>query len=135
MSCTEVRNRLAPGSLASLTRSRATIWSAVSLRSDSGFRVTNICPVLRWEPPVKPVTLTTAGSDWTILMKLSSLVRISWNDVAWSARMKPIRRPVSCCGKKPLGTITYRYTFSATVSSSTIQTIGPWRSATPSVRA
>ncbi|MNS75100.1 hypothetical protein D3C72_1086020 [compost metagenome] len=56
--------------------------SADSLRSFSGFSVTNIWPVLRCEPPVKPVTLTTAGSDWTILMKLSSLPRMAWNEVA-----------------------------------------------------
>ncbi|MCY1233991.1 hypothetical protein D9M72_465580 [compost metagenome] len=97
--------------------------------------MTNICPVLRCEPPVKPVTFSTAGSDCTILIKLSSLPRMAWNDVAWSARIKPISRPVSCCGKKPLGTITYRYTFSAMVAISTSHTSGLKRSAVDSERA
>lgn len=68
----------------------------------------NICPLLIWLPPVKPTTLSTAGSCWTMWMKSASLVRMAWNEIDWSAWTKPIRRPTSCCGKKPLGTTMYR---------------------------
>ncbi len=106
MSCTGVRKRLAPGSRASSRRSRATIRSALSSRSDSGFSVTNIDPVFRCAPPVKPTTFATPGSARTIAMKSASFCRIAWNEMLWSAWMRPMSWPVSCCGKKPLGTIT-----------------------------
>ena len=41
-------------------------------------------------------------------MKSASFCRIAWNEMLWSAWMPPTSRPVSCCGKKPLGMITYR---------------------------
>ena len=44
MSCTGCRNRLAPGSRASLPRSRAITWSAEILRSRSGLSATNMKP-------------------------------------------------------------------------------------------
>ena len=33
---------------------------------------------------------------------------LTWKEIDWSARTKPIMSPVSCCGKKPLGTFAYR---------------------------
>ena len=65
-------------------------------------------PELRCAPPVKPTTFSTAGSLPTIFMKSASFWRIAWNEMLWSAWMPPTSRPVSCCGKKPLGMITYR---------------------------
>ena len=44
--------------------------------------------------------------------QLRQLPCIAWNEMLWSAWMPPIIRPVSCCGKKPFGTITYSTTFS-----------------------
>ena len=79
------------------------------LRSLSGFNVTNIEPEFREPnppPPVNPMTVSTAGSARTMSMKVASFCCIAWKEMLWSARMKPISRPVSCCGKKPLGTIT-----------------------------
>ena len=97
---------MAPGSFASLPRSRAITWSAVSLRSAIGFSATNIIPELRCAPPVKPTTFSTAGSPLTMVMKSASFCRIAWNEMLWSAWMPPTRRPVSCCGKNPFGMIT-----------------------------
>ena len=31
---------------------------------------------------------------------------IAWNELCWTARMKPLMRPMSCCGNRPLGPIT-----------------------------
>ena len=60
---------------------------------------------------------------------------IAWNEMLWSACNPPIIRPVSCCGKKPFGTITYSTTFSPTVTSSTSITNAPWRSDQARVRS
>ena len=62
MSCTADRNRLAPGTWASLGRRRAITWSAEILRSLKGFSVANTKPELVEKPPVKPATLSIAGS-------------------------------------------------------------------------
>ena len=99
---------VAPGSLASLLRKRATTWSALSLRWFTGLSTMNMKAELRWPPPVKPTTLSTAGSARTTARKRSSRARMAWNEVAWSACIEPMMRPVSCCGKKPLGITTYR---------------------------
>ena len=54
-------------------------------------------------PPVKPTTVATAGSRWTIATTWRSLLPISCDEMLWSARMPPLIWPVSCCGKKPFG--------------------------------
>ena len=77
----------------------------ISLRSLSGFRVANRKPELVWKPPVKPATLSIAGSARMISMNWRNFRRIAWNEMLWSARMPPTMRPVSCCGKKPLGIV------------------------------
>ena len=59
-------------------------------------------------PPVTAVTVSTAGSARTMRTITAIFSCIDWNEVVWSARMKPTRRPVSCCGKKPLGVAIYR---------------------------
>jgi hypothetical protein len=97
------RNRLAPGSRASRGRSRAMTWSALTLRIERGFSVTNMKPELRAPPPTNPTTFSTAGSERTIVMKSASFCCIDWNEVLWSAWIEPPMRPVSCCGKNPLG--------------------------------
>ena len=45
------------------------------------------------------VLVIRAGDD-------AVLCTIAWNEMLWSACSPPIIRPVSCCGKKPFGTIT-----------------------------
>jgi hypothetical protein len=62
-------------------------------------------PELRWPPPVKATTVSTAGSRRTISTKLATFTRIAWKEMLWSAWIIPDSRPTSCCGKKPLGTM------------------------------
>ena len=104
-SCAAWKYSDAPGSRAVFARRRAITASIDSLRSDSGFRPTNMLPELRCPPPVNATTLTTAGSAVTMSAKRCSLTRIAWNEIAWSATTAPPISPVSCCGKKPFGTI------------------------------
>ena len=59
-------------------------------------------------PPVKPTTVSTAGSRLMMSTSWRSLSCMAWNEMLWSARMPPLIWPVSCCGKKPLGTATNR---------------------------
>ena len=77
-------------------------------RSFSGLSETNIVPELREPPPVTAVTVSTAGSARTISTSRLIFCCIAWNELDWSARIQPIRRPVSCCGKKPFGISMYR---------------------------
>ena len=49
------------------------------------FRVINIIPLLTRDPPVKPVTLSTALSSRMIFIKSCSLPRIAWKEMLWSA--------------------------------------------------
>ena len=95
--------RLAPATWLTFARRRVITWSADTLRSDSGFRVANRKPELVWKPPVKPTTFSIAGSSRTMATNWRNLRRIAWNEMLWSARMPATIRPVSCCGKKPLG--------------------------------
>src|SRR6266850_6789599 len=59
---------------------------------------------------------------------------MAWKDVSWSAWMDPLRRPVSCCGKKPLGTIVYRNTVATIVARVTSSVTGWWASTQCSAR-
>ena len=80
------------------------IWSAVSLRFS--LSDTNMRPELL--PPVKAVTFSTSGSRCTMPASFTSRCCMAWKELDWSATIEPFSRPVSCCGKKPLGTITYK---------------------------
>jgi len=86
-------------------------------------------------PPVTAVTVSTAGSERTMFTICVILSCIDWKDAVWSARMKPTRRPVSCCGKNPFGITMYRKTLSATAVASTPTISSGWRSAQPRLRA
>ena len=106
MSCTGCRKSCAPGTFASLARSRAIDLVAPIRRArSSGFSATNMRAGLREPPPpVKPSTVATAGigaHDVDELLRASAAS--PGTRCVWSARMLPIRRPVSCCGKKPFG--------------------------------
>ena len=79
-------------------------------------------------PPVKPTTLCTAGSCCTMSHESAQLLLIAWNEMLWSACRPPISRPVSCCGKKPFGTIAKRRS-SARWSQQHQQDEKRWRSA------
>ena len=71
----------------------------------------NTRPVLVVVPPPPPVnasTLATPGSCITMPASAWIFFCMDWKEMAWSATMLPFNRPVSCCGKNPLGTTTYR---------------------------
>ena len=40
---------------------------------------------------------------------------IAANEMSWSAWTDPTTRPVSCCGKKPVGTLVYKTMVKAAV--------------------
>ena len=109
----EVLHRLqdrgvAPGMCAVLRRSRAITWSAVTFRSllaASGSRTSR--PGVAGRRRRRPSTFSTAGSSCTMSDELRHAAsRMAWNEMSWSAWMRPFIRPVSCCGKKPLGMMT-----------------------------
>lgn len=77
----------------------------IGARSLSGFRPTKTLAELVPRPPVKPTTLSTAGSAPTIAVACLSFFSMDWNEMRWSAWMPPIICPVSCSGKKPFGTM------------------------------
>jgi hypothetical protein len=83
-------------------------WNTLCLRWLSDFSATKTKPELVCPPPVKPTTLSTAGSARMMLMNSRSFSRINWNEMLWSAWMPPIIRPVSCSGKNPLGMMMKR---------------------------
>ena len=85
-------------------------------------------------PPVDADIVSIAGSACTIFTICSRIASIAWNEVSWSARIVPCMRPLSCCGKNPLGTLMNRYTFSPIVATSTSSVIAGCRSTRVSVR-
>ncbi len=62
-------------------------------------------------------------------MKRCSRCLEIWNELDWSACMPPLSRPASCCGKKPLGTMVNRKTFSTMVQIRMARATGPSSSA------
>ena len=50
------------------------------------------------------ITFSTAGSPRMISTIWPSLSRMAWNEMSCAACTMPVSRPVSCWGKKPLGT-------------------------------
>ena len=110
------------------------------MRADRGFNKTYTEPVLVCEPPpplpapVYPATLCTAGSAWTMFINWTSLSFISWNEMLWSATIPPVIRPVSSCGKKPLGITVNKSTLSNIVINNPTITSRPCSSDQASVR-
>ena len=86
-------------------------------------RATNIDPVLLADPPGPPpmnaTTWSTSGSALTTATARSCRSRIAGNAMSCGASVKPISMPVSCCGKRPFGTLMKRKTVSPTVTAVT----------------
>ena len=59
-------------------------------------------------PPAKPITSPTAGSSFTMRTYCSIFCFIAGKEMSCEAWIMPMMRPVSCWGKKPLGTMMYR---------------------------
>ena len=99
--------------------------SALILRSLSGFKAMYMLAVLVAPlPPVNAMTLSTAGSLSMVVTSSVSRSFIAWNEVSWSACTAPIKRPVSCCGKNPLGTNMNKKMLRPSVASATIRVSG-----------
>ncbi|KWV86424.1 hypothetical protein PFLmoz3_03857 [Pseudomonas fluorescens] len=124
-----MRNKRPPGtSGTSLRRRSITAWAEI-LRSPSGLRRTSITALLvPWLPPIKPATLSTAGSLSTAWRKISIFGCMTLNDRPSSPRTKPINWPVSCWGMKVLGTTTYSAIFTPTVTNRLSKVRRRWRS-------
>jgi hypothetical protein len=86
------------------------ICCAVALRSSRGFNVMNRLPLLpaRPLPPITIATEATSGSACTILPSSSWRRFMSAKEMSWLASEVAVIRPLSCCGKKPLGMMTNR---------------------------
>ena len=78
---------------------------AEALRSLRGFSVMNRLPLLpaRPLPPIAIAMLATSGSACTILPSSSCCFFIAANEMSCEASEVAVIRPLSCCGKNPLG--------------------------------
>ena len=104
-SCAAWRNVCASRMVASCGRSRFTISVELAPRSSSGFKATNRKPPLvAPEPPVKPTAFFTPGSARTMVMARCSAPFILTKDASCGPCRPPKITPLSCWGKKPLGT-------------------------------
>ena len=85
-------------------------WSTEAPRCSSGLSATNMRPelVVLPLPPVNAITDSTAGSAATVSTNSAIFRRMAGNEMSCAAWMLPAMRPTSCCGKKPLGTMTKR---------------------------
>ena len=134
MSWTGSRNSLAPGT----DRQRAPQPGHHRLdprRCDSGFSATNTdagVGLPAGAAAARPVNPTTSLHRRVVLHDLRQLPQLlppsPGTRCSGRPACHPIRRPVSCSGKKPFGTMTYSTTFSPTVTTSTSITSRPWRS-------
>ena len=107
MSCAACRKVCAPTSWASLGRSRAMIWSAVALRPASlrlqrdvqvglvGAAAADEDADARRRRDPGPMTWATC---WTFCLVLAK-------EASCEVIITPLRKPVSCCGKKPVGAV------------------------------
>ena len=116
------------------------IWSALALRSLKGLSEINICPVFTEPPPppappIKPPTASTLGLSKTLRLIARKSCCMAPYEMLCEAMMLPFRRPVSSCGKKPLGTRTYS-TPARTITSTVTSPISRvWLITQPRVRS
>ena len=94
------RRKLRPEAVDDLVGRRLALRRAASGRRRRGPVLVVVPP----PPPEKAMTVSTAGIGLDDLDQAhGSAAVIAWNEVSWSPRMLPLRRPVSCCGKEALG--------------------------------
>ncbi len=103
MSWLACRKACTPTSLANWGLSRAMIWSAVAVRPSSfGFRLTLKLAWFRPPPPMKKWDSVTSGSRLTTWATCWIFSAVLAKDASWEVTRVPERKPVSCCGKKPV---------------------------------
>jgi hypothetical protein len=83
------------------------IWSAVACARErlEDMKTRPVLVVVPPPPPGESTTVSTAGILLRDRGQLWIFCCIAWNEMSWSAMMLPFKRPVSCCGKKPFGTM------------------------------
>ena len=101
------KKALIPGTLAVARRRRAITSFEEDLRSGFAFSWTNMRPEL-WlalaDPaPTVDITLTTSGSAATMAATAFWRSAMAVKETSSGPWVEPVRRPVSSCGKKPLG--------------------------------
>ena len=70
----------------SFGRSRSITWLELILRWSRGFSARYTKPVLTAPPPpVKAMTLSTAGSPLMMATKRSVSLCMAWNEMSWAA--------------------------------------------------
>ena len=115
-SCTGCRYKDIPGMSAALSCKRA-ITVRTSSRWFLGLRLICMRPLLSEallpSTPMKDDTLSTAGSFSTRPASSSCMRDMAENDTDCCASLMAWIAPVSCRGKKPLGTMTYSTTILA----------------------
>ena len=125
MSCDACRYRLAPSTPASARRSRVITSSAVTLRPSSlDLSVMKKLVLLKVLPPSVKPTLITAGSWRTMSAIVLERSLIAANEMSCAPSAIPAMKPVSCCGKKPLGMKTYSATVVTSVATKITSIIG-----------
>ena len=131
MSCPACRNRLTPCTLASCGRSRVMISSALAVRPSSfGFRLMKKLPVLKVdELPFMPKPVMS-GSRRTTSASSSMREFIEAKEASCADSAKPEMKPVSCCGKKPLGMIANSTPVATSVAMKTHSVMNWWSSTT-----
>ncbi len=85
--------------------------------------------------PMAMAMVATAGSLATTSPSASCRRIISAKEMSCAASDTPLMRPVSCCGKKPLGMAMNRYTVPASVAKNTNSVANWWRSTMSSAQA
>ena len=84
---------------------------------------------------VNAVTFATAGSSLTRLTMRAAAVCIAGKEASSAPRIPPKTVPLSCCGKKPFGTITNRKIFRPMVTSNTSSVMSGCRRMTLKLRS
>ena len=104
MSCPACISSDAPPTRASFGLRRAITSSALAVRPSSfGFRAMKKLPALNCEELPNIATPVMSGSWRSTSANCTMRPFIAWNDESCGPCAEPEMKPVSCCGKKPLG--------------------------------
>ena len=109
MSCTGWKYRVTPGMPATLACRRSTTWLTVARRASRGFRMIFRCPAFGVGLiELTPITVTTPSTSLSVRRALATVACsrcISAKETSGPASMTALTSPVSCGGRKPLGTM------------------------------
>ena len=130
-SCTGCMNSVIPSTFASLAWSRRITSPASILRCSIGTRLIWMRPLLRVvlvpSTPMNDERLSTAGSCKISRANSCCLADMELKEIVSGASEMPRITPVSCTGKKPLGTMTYSQIVATSVATATSSVVNWWR--------